>query len=600
MKQVCMSEKSAGLIVGAAMGNCVHVAGVANFLRMAQQAGFATDLLGAAVPVEKIVEEVERRNPDLLAISYRLTPANGERLLAHLLAALEDRPELTLLFGGTPEMAAIARRSGRFTAVFVGDEPTSKLAGVLQQLSGATPQLAADSPVGAPVAVSRRVQSLARAGDGDHSVPLVRHHFGLPDLEATIAGVRQIAEAEVLDVISIAPDQNAQEYFFRPDQMDRSLDGAGGVPLRREEDLRRLYQASRCGNFPYLRIYSGTQDLLKWADLSVRELHNAWGTIPLTWYSELDGRSHRTLEDAIRENMTVIRWYAERGLPVEINESHHWSLRDAPDAVAVAMAYISAYCAKKAGVRQYFAQYMFNTPNFTSAVSDLAKMAAKLVMIETLRDETFMPYRQVRAGLSHFAVDLHMAKGQLAAATMTMLGLRPHILHVVGYAEADHAATPEDVIESCKIVHGVMRNAFLGMSDPLQDPRVIEAHETLLHEAMLLVGTLERFGQALGSDDPLADPEVIAKAIRVGLIDAPHLRGQACARGLVNTGPAAGGCAALDRSGQVVGEPDRLLAVLNDAPAAALISGDASKLIGPPESLPSVPNIVGLLRAGPA
>jgi hypothetical protein len=410
----------------------------------------------------------------------------------------------------------------------------------------------------------------------------------LPDLVATERGIRQIAEAGVLDVISVAPDQNAQEFFFRPEQMDRSLDGAGGVPLRTPDDLRRLYDAAQCGNHPYLRVYSGTQDLLKWAEMSVVCLKNAWGTIPLTWYSELDGRSRRPLEDAIIENTQVMHWYAERDIPVEVNESHHWSLRDSPDSVAIAMAYIAARVAQKAGVRRFFAQYMFNTPSFTSPAADLAKMLAKISLIETLRTDTFIPYRQVRAGLSHFSTDMHAAKGQLAQATVTMLALKPHILHVVGFSEADHAATADDVIEACRIVHGVMRNAFLGMPNVLADPYIRQTYESLLAEATLLLGTIERFGEALGRPDPLTDPVTIAQAIRAGIIDAPHLSGQPCARGAVRTAPVGGRCRSVDREGRPISERDRLRAALDQSHLRDLVGRDPVRLMCPPDTVEPV------------
>lgn len=577
------------LIIGAALGDCVHVAGVANFLRLAEAAGFETLLLGAATPVGRIVRAVEERRPAALAVSYRLTPTNGKAVLDELLDSLGPRQETTLLFGGTPAMVEVAEATGRFSACLVGGEPFPKVERVLRLLRGESVQSLEQADHAALEPVGQRVCALVQSADGRQQVPLLRHHFGLPDLEDTVAGVRAIAQAEVLDVISIAPDQDAQELFFRPERMDPSRAGAGGAPVRSAADLRRLYEASRCGNHPYLRIYSGTQDLQRWAELAVRELHNAWGTIPLAWYSELDGRSKRPLADAIRENLAVVRWYAEQGLPVEINESHHWSLRDAPDPVAIVMAYVAAYNAKAAGVRQLFAQYMFNTPSFTSAVCDLAKMAAKVSLIESLRGEGFQPYRQVRAGLSHFVSDLNAAKGQLAMATLVMLGLRPHILHVVGFTEADHAASAEEVVESCRIVQGVVRNALLGVPDPLADPRVRERSEGLRREALVLLGTLERFGRELGSDDPLADPEVLAQAIRTGLIDAPHLAGQQCALGQVRTGPVAGGCSALDTRGEPLAEADRLLGVLRHGPAATLISSDAAALIGPPDDVRALP-----------
>jgi hypothetical protein len=42
-----------------------------------------------------------------------------------------------------------------------------------------------------------------------------------------------------------------------------------------------------------------------------------------------------------------MRWHAEHGIPVEMNESHHWSLRDSPDSVAVVAAYLAAYNARE-------------------------------------------------------------------------------------------------------------------------------------------------------------------------------------------------------------------------------------------------------------
>ena len=80
--------------------------------------------------------------------------------------------------------------------------------------------------------------------------PLLRHHFGLPTVEATRAGIEQIADARVLDVISLGIDQDAQENFFHPERQDPRRTGAGGVPVRSAEDYRLLYAASRRGNYP--------------------------------------------------------------------------------------------------------------------------------------------------------------------------------------------------------------------------------------------------------------------------------------------------------------------------------------------------------------
>ena len=67
----------------------------------------------------------------------------------------------------------------------------------------------------------------------------------MPLLEETIRGVGEIAEARALDVLSIAPDQNAQEFFFRPESMRPELDGAGGVMVRSPDDFRMIFKATR-------------------------------------------------------------------------------------------------------------------------------------------------------------------------------------------------------------------------------------------------------------------------------------------------------------------------------------------------------------------
>ena len=198
--------------------------------------------------------------------------------------------------------------------------------------------------------------------------PLLRHHFGRPTVDETLAGVVEIARAECLDVLSLGTDQNAQEHFFRPAEMDPNAHGAGGVPVRTEADLAAIHAHTRLGNYPLMRCYSGTRDTMQWAPMLARTINNAWCAIPLFWYTRLDGRSPRPLREAIPETQALMRWHAEHGIPVEMNESHHWSLRDAPDVVAVVAAYLAAYNARAAGVRDYVQQLMFNNPPNTSPV----------------------------------------------------------------------------------------------------------------------------------------------------------------------------------------------------------------------------------------
>jgi hypothetical protein len=138
--------------------------------------------------------------------------------------------------------------------------------------------------------------------------PLLRHHFGLPTLAESVDGIRKIAESQVLDVISLGIDQDAQENFFHPERQDPRRKGAGGVPVRSAQDYSLLFQASRCGNFPLMRTYSGTDDFILLAELVTETIQNAWCAIPLFWFNQMDGRGPWDLEGSIREHQQVMKW----------------------------------------------------------------------------------------------------------------------------------------------------------------------------------------------------------------------------------------------------------------------------------------------------
>ncbi|MEW6081745.1 MAG: methionine synthase [Bacillota bacterium] len=522
-------------IVGAAIGDCVHVAGVINFLRLAEDSGYETVFLGPAVPVDTFLKVVEQESPYMAAVGYRLSPETAKPLLERLSKGVRERkwtrlPLLTM--GGTPPVARVAESLGIFDRVFSGLEDIDEVLGFLKGHSGRRENS------------KRPPSTLVERIEFKRPYPVIRHHFGLPDLDVTVRGVKTLASSGVLDVISLGPDQNAQESFFRPWEMDPSQDGAGGVPLRTPEDLRRLYGAAQCGNYPLLRCYSGTRDVFKMADLLLATIDNAWSAIPVFWYNVLDGRGPRNLEESIRDSQRLMAWHAARGVPVEVNDAHQWSLRDAHDVVAVVAAFLGAYNAKRAGVTTYVAQYMFNNPPATSPMMDLAKMMAKIEMIESLHDESFQSFREVRAGLASFPADMDMAKGQLAASTYLGMTLNPDIVHVVAHTEGDHAATPHDIIEACKIVRGVIRNCMAGLPSMIQDPVVLTRKQQLLEEAGVLLEAIRGLAPQ-GTADPWADPVTLGLAVRGGLMDAPHLKGNPVARGEVRTRMVNGTCCAV-------------------------------------------------------
>ena len=109
-------------VVAAALGECVHVAGVMNFLRLAEAAGWRTVFLGPAAPIERVLAAAREQDASLVGVSYRLTPETGERLLAEFAEAADDlrAAGVRFAFGGTPPVAERARAIGFFEQVFDG------------------------------------------------------------------------------------------------------------------------------------------------------------------------------------------------------------------------------------------------------------------------------------------------------------------------------------------------------------------------------------------------------------------------------------------------------------------------------------------------
>jgi methylmalonyl-CoA mutase cobalamin-binding subunit len=535
-------------VVAAALGECVHVAGVLNFLRLAESLGWRTVFLGPAVSVEDVLRAARQENADMVGVSYRLTPETGERLLGQFAEEADDLRALGVrfAFGGTPPVADKARSIGFFERIFDGSEPTEEVAVFLKGQSASAQLGAVDYP-----------QTLVERIRWKAPFPLLRHHFGLPTLETSLRGVEQISESKVLDVISLGIDQDAQENFFHPERQDPRRKGAGGVPVRSAEDYQELFAASRRGNFPLMRTYSGTDDFLRLAEMYLATIHNAWCAIPLFWFNQMDGRGPWDLEGSIREHQRVCAWYGERGVPVELNEPHHWGMRDAPDVIFVVSAFLSAYNARVYGVRDYIAQMMFNSPPGTSDAMDLAKMLASLRLIEPLVDTNFRVWKQTRTGLLSYPINPFAARAHLATSIYMQMALRPHIVHIVGHTEAHHAATAEDIIEACQIARRSIENALAGAPDMIADPAIQAQMEYLVSEAKVTLQAIWQLGNHI-SGDPWADPAVLAQAVKEGILDAPQLRNNPFARGEIKTRLINGSCVAVRPDGTPITESERL------------------------------------------
>lgn len=534
-------------VVAGALGECVHVAGVSNFLRLAELAGWKTVFLGPAVPIDVFLDVARQEKADLVGVSYRLTPETGERLLGQFAEAASDLHDagVRFAFAGTPPVAERAMNLGSFfEKIFAGSETAEQ---VLAYLKG--------QPVGTLDEVDFPQQAIERIR-WKSPFPILRHHFGLPTMEESLRGIEKIAEAQALDLISLGTDQDAQENFFHPERQDPRRRGAGGVPVRTADDYRALYQASRRGNYPMLRAYSGTDDFIRYAEVLVETIRNAWCAIPLFWFNQMDGRGPWDLEGSILEHQQVMAWYGERDIPVELNEAHHWGMRDASDVIYVVSAYLAAYNAKKAGVRDYLAQMMFNSPPGVSDAMDLAKMVALLELIADLEDGQFRVWRQTRIGLLSHPLDPDSARGHLAASTYLQMALKPHIIHIVGHTEAHHAAEPEDVIAASKIVRRAIQNA---MSAPamISAPEVQVRKEALIADSRLLLDAIRDLADP-DVADPWAHPATLARSVTQGYLDAPQLKNNRYGRGEIRTQIVNGMCLAVDEQGRVMSEKERI------------------------------------------
>ena len=553
---ISYKDNSMKTVIAGALGECVHIAGVANFLRLAEQAGWRTVFLGPAVSINEFLQVARRENADMVGVSYRLTPETGERLLGEFAEVADELRSsgIRFVFGGTPPVVKRARTLGFFETCFDGTETTDEVIAFLKDGKSKNS------------VIHKFPQTTIERIRWKSPYPLIRHHFGLPNFEATRDGIRQIAEAGMVDVISLGIDQDAQENFFHPDRQEPRRLGAGGVPVRTPEQYRTLYEATRGGNFPLLRTYTGTDDFTQLADMYVETIHQAWAAIPLFWFNQVDGRGPWDLEGSIREHQALMSWYGERGIPVELNEPHHWGMRDASDVIFAVAAYLSAYNARAFGVKDYIAQMMFNSPPGLSDAMDLAKMLSIIKLIEPLENSGFHIWRQTRTGLLSYPVDIDAARAHLASSVYLQMALSPHIVHVVGYTEADHAATAAEVIESCKLARRAIENAF-GAPDMTQDNHVTARVNELAREAC---STLEAICSLApkGVADPLTDAATLTRAIETGVLDAPQLKNNPYGRGQIAT--------CIDERGTCIAVDPHTVAPLSESRRIAALNNPSS------------------------
>ncbi|MFH1445702.1 MAG: cobalamin-dependent protein [Nanoarchaeota archaeon] len=531
-----------GKILVAPLGQDVHVAGINKFSKIAEKLDYEVIFLGPGIGTDGIVNAIINYNPDIVGVSYRLTPETAISEVRDFIEAVKIKGlyNKQYVLAGTEPVLDAVREFGFFDEYFASGDSGK----VLRYLKG---------DLGEPEEVVFG-NTLRERIEANYPFPIIRHHLGLPTMEQTLDAVREIAESETVDVVSIAPDQTAQESFFHPERHDPKTAGAGGVPIRSENDLMAIYEASRTGNYPLLRIYAGTNDFIKLAELYDRTINNAWAAIPLFWFNHMDGRGPLSVEDSIKEHQELMKWYGDRDLFVEPLEAHHWSLRDAHDTISVLGAYLGALNAAKQGVDDIILQCMMHTPVGTSTKMDLAKMLAKKELIEEIPDISLLV--QTRTGLLSYPADMSEAKAHLAHSVGLQMYLNPDIVHVVSYSEAHHASTSKDIVDSCKMARFVISQSLDSLPDISSDPEILQRKDSLKNDVRYIIDhSIETFGS---SYDDLSNPEFLSKMIESGIMDTPQLLKNYYAMGTVRTRMVNGACVPVDDNDEMITEKERL------------------------------------------
>jgi len=522
------------VMVGA-IGKCVHNLGVETFSDWmeSQDMGYVSVKLGPAVPIGEVINKVREARPEVVGISMRLGDLHVDKLIEEFVEnatkhGLHPKDSgIRYCFGGLRPAANLVRamtglplEEDRFVRE---EEKHYDLEEVAQKYKakkhfrGFFDLIADDFVTMEELELFAKHQSrTAKLEDepwSDFLVeriqqvrerenrPIIRAHIGIAadTIDPTVKAIEKLSVAGAFEIVSLAPDQTSQELlakFIRGEEdPDKYLAGQGGAPIRTVADLKRLKAATRRGNYPMTRIYTGTDELLELAHLWEDNLNMCFPAIPIFFYNELDGRGPISIRDSFDEHFSTIEYWAERGKPVEINDPHQWGLRYASDDMQVTDHVLCAVIALKKNVENYVMQMMFELPPEISALDDLAKMGAAYELVEPLtRHYDFNIVRQTRSGLPSFPPNLNQAKGHLAFGIYTQLYMQPDILHVVTHSEAHHEASADDVLESCEIVKQVCWDFIKGRvpeiwQDPVLRGRKAElklgAMYNLLHCAVL-------------------------------------------------------------------------------------------------------------------
>ena len=567
------------IFLASTLANDPHTEGIHNAGRIARMAGIRTILLEPSDNLDIICNAIKENMPRYIGLSYRLTPSVAcdqfEKALNYFvntgLITRDDDVKITL--AGLPETIKIleSRLDKLPLRVYLCSPSPNVMDRAIETIEFfdiidnkekiieqvreeivppgikifdelASEVVAHDnykSVLPLPVPSNEAIYSYTKRIE-ESPIPLLRSHFGIPDnsIEPTVEGIKQIAEARVIDELSLGSSDLSQRYFGYP-EMFKERKNDGGVPYKNIEDLKRLFYASRTGNFPSVKPYCHVSNISKFVDecISIGLLRGAHQAIPLYWFNELDGRGPANVRQSIHEHFEAVKKLADYGIPVEMNDPNQWSSRQAHDTIIVTSYALISAVMTMYGVTDIVLQMQFNKPKETGDYADLAKMAAGFEMAKMMSSysgRTINLITETRTGIEHLSPDLEYAKWQLARSTMLQMCMNPQVIHVVSYCEANYAAKPEDIIDSSKLIRKaieIFRQNKPEVEMYLKNSIISERKNFLINESSYLLDEIAKLNvryqpgiYTLNQLTPyLADADTISTSIEKKIMTAPGI-----------------------------------------------------------------------------
>lgn len=565
------------IFVATTLANDPHTEGLHNASKIAGMGGVESVILPPSLDLRPFYEAVDKYRPHFIGLSYRQNEEVAVRELFKVVnyfastGLVKETDDVKILFAGLPKTIKILEdkvnelplkvylvkaspnvlervtetvdffeithdREAIIRSVY--EELVPKGIEIFNQLADEAVRnddYKNEPPLPIP-SVKACNDYITRIRESD--IPVLRSHFGIPDktIKPTVEGIKQLAEARVLDEVSLGSSDLSQRYFGHPEMFEQ-LKNDGGVPYKDFADLVALYQASRYGNFPGVKPYCHVSDLVGFVHqcLDAGMLKGVHQAVPLYWFNELDGRGPATVRPNIKEHFACVRELAKYGIPVEMNDPNQWSSRWAHDTIIVTSYALVSAVMTMCGVENMVLQMQFNKPKETGDYADLAKMSAGMEMARRIslgRRNPAPIFRETRTGIESLSADMNLAKWQLARSTFLQMCMDPHIIHIVSYCEANYAARPADIIDSSRLIRRAVKIFRQHKDDIMKEvnvPIVTERRDYLIKESTWLVNEiaklnpkyqpcpLEAIAQYVGDED------VIATSIEKKYMSAPGI-----------------------------------------------------------------------------